>query len=114
MDDNQQKWLDAWRAMSTAVHETAVSKGWWDEPRSDGECIALMHSELSEALEACRENNPSSDKLPAFSWAEEEFADVIIRLMDFAMAKKFRLAEAVIAKAQFNKGRPYRHGGKKF
>lgn len=36
------------------VHETAVSLGWWDDERNSGELIALMHSELSEALEALR------------------------------------------------------------
>jgi hypothetical protein len=35
-------------------HATAKEKGWWDFERSDGELIALMHSELSEALEAMR------------------------------------------------------------
>ena len=32
-------------------HDIAKSKGWWDEERSIPELIALMHSELSEALE---------------------------------------------------------------
>lgn len=33
------------------IHQTAKSKGWWDTPRSFGEVVALVHSELSEALE---------------------------------------------------------------
>lgn len=37
-----------------AAHENAKSKGWWDEERSFGEIIALIHSEASEALEDCR------------------------------------------------------------
>ncbi|WP_224722920.1 nucleoside triphosphate pyrophosphohydrolase family protein [Paenibacillus vietnamensis] len=33
------------------AHNNAVSKGWWEEDRSFGEVIALIHSEASEALE---------------------------------------------------------------
>lgn len=43
--------------MSKYVHENAVDHGWWEEPREDGTLIALMHSELSEALEALRKGN---------------------------------------------------------
>ena len=38
------------------AHAIALSKGWWDEERSFGDLIALVHSELSEALEAYRRN----------------------------------------------------------
>lgn len=44
--------------MSQSVHQTALEKGWYgpdgDQDRNMGEVIALMHSELSEALEAHR------------------------------------------------------------
>ena len=33
------------------VHQTAIDHGWWETDRNIGEQIALMHSELSEALE---------------------------------------------------------------
>ena len=37
-------------------HQTAKSKGWWDDPdRNVGELLALIHSEVSEALEVYRD-----------------------------------------------------------
>lgn len=74
-----------------------------------GEKIALMHSELSEALEADRKDLPS-EKIPGFSGVEEELADCIIRILDFAGHHNLRLAEAIAAKLQHNLSRPFMHG----
>ena len=96
------------------IHNTALEKGWWDEPREDGTMIALMHSELSEALEALRAGNPLDDKIPEFKGCEAELADVIIRILDFASGREHDVIGALFAKMRMNKGREYRHGGKKF
>jgi len=96
-----------------AIHETAKEKGWWDEPRGTPECICLMHAELSEALEAYRDGNPMSMKIAPFSQIEEELADTVIRILDFAEAHSFEIGKALKAKMEYNKTREYRHGGKK-
>lgn len=92
------------------VHETAMTKGWWENPRSTAESIALMHSELSEALEADRAGNPPDDKIPEFTGIEAELADCVIRILDFAIGRQYDVIGAMIAKAEMNKGREYKHG----
>lgn len=99
-------------SFAAELHNTAKAKGWWDTDRSDGEAIALMHSELSEALEASREGNPPDKHLPHYSSMTVELADAIIRILDFAEARGLPVAKAVVEKAEFNKSRSYKHGKK--
>jgi len=86
-------------------HAIAKEKGWWDDSRNDGELIALMHSELSEALEALR-NHGTKDNLA------EELADCCIRIFDYCGAREINLEETLRKKIDYNKTRPYRHGKK--
>lgn len=86
---------------------TAKEKGWWDRERNDAELIALMHSELSEALEAMRNHEPKEA-------IAEELADCCIRIFDFCGARGIDLEEALSKKMTKNKDRPYRHGNKKY
>lgn len=101
-----------WNEVAAQIHEWAVRKGFWEhgKERNDGEMIALMHSELSEALEALRRGNPPDDKIPGFTGAEAELADTIIRIMDTAHARGWRVAEAISEKMAYNEGRPHKHG----
>jgi hypothetical protein len=93
------------------AHRTATDAGWYADPatgepikRNFGEVVALMHSELSEALEADRKGL-MDDKLPHRDGREVEFADCIIRILDTAAALNLDVAGAVIEKNRYNKQR---------
>jgi NTP pyrophosphatase (non-canonical NTP hydrolase) len=65
-------------ALAAIVHETAIEKGFWEGPKNHdklGNKLALVHSEVTEILEAIRKNKGSEEIV-------EEMADVIIRLLD--------------------------------
>ncbi|MFA4888127.1 MAG: hypothetical protein WC628_00940 [Candidatus Omnitrophota bacterium] len=86
-------------------HGIAKEKGWWEDQRNEGELIALMHSELSEALEAMRNHG-------AKEHVAEELADCCIRIFDYCGARDIDLEDALLKKIAYNKTRPYRHGKK--
>ncbi len=100
-------------ALQREVHRIAVEHGWWERERVPGEVLMLAVTELAEAMEAIREGDPPSDKIPDFSKLEEELADTVIRILDFAGARGYDLQGALRAKIDYNETRPYRHGGKR-
>ena len=81
------------------IHENAVAHGWWEEDRTIGEICALIHSELSEALEGARaarpmmyvmdEYNGEYIQNPKYFGAKKpegiavELADAVIRILDW-------------------------------
>lgn len=99
-------------------YNNAKDHGWHDQPRTVGDLIALMHSELSEALEEHRNGrapteiyyNPDKPDKP--EGIPIELADCIIRIFDFCGLHGIDLQEALNIKMQYNITRPYRHGNK--
>ena len=84
--------------------------GWWYEPRTFAEVVALCHAELTGALEAYRRGHTD--------WGTEPFsvamgmADCIARILAWANANDLDMGAIIRDKHEYNKTRPYRHGGK--
>ena len=92
---------------------SARGAGWWDNTPGDFAVpikVALIHSELTEVLEADRRRGAdggfaASDKIPEFSALEEEIADVIIRSLDLAGFLRLDVEGAIQAKLRYNETR---------
>ena len=106
------KFEEEFKKMVDKAYGTAKKHGWHDTPRSDGEVLCLMHSEISEALQALRDGNLPDKHCPQFSSLEVELADVVIRIMDYAGDKSLDIAGAIEVKMAYNETRPYKHGKK--
>ncbi len=95
-------------------HAMAKEKGWYEKPRDVPGLIALMHSELSEALE-CFRDGVMDDDLAANGKPEGfgvELADAVIRIADACGYLGVDLEQCVKVKMKYNGTRPQRHGGK--
>ena len=126
--DNGEYWLERLKKNHNALetqlcvlqmecHTISVAKGWYEKDngyRNPGELIALIHSELSEALEALRDGNKPDKNLPDHNSLAVELADAVIRIFDMAAYMDCDLPSAIIDKMEYNKTRPARHGGKAF
>lgn len=92
--------------LSIQVHE--ANRKWWNDihtgkriDRNFGELIALMHSELSEALEGARKGI-QDDKLPQFEQQDVELVDCLIRILDTLGSREVDVEAIFMAKMMYN------------
>lgn len=143
---------EAIRGLIQHSHARSYNAGWWQDPVTGADLIpphlngsaneireqytpyvlatkiALIHSEVSEMLEAIR-TDVQDNKLPEFKGVTVESADVMIRVADLMgmltmlnkNAYEYDLASAILAKFWYNKKRGDHSvaqrldlGGKKF
>lgn len=122
--------------LAQQVHQNAIDKGFFDKEKNIGEMLCLIHSEVSEALEADRKEQFYIGDIDALIGGDiyperddenfkrgfescgiknsfqDELADIIIRVMDLAAYKGIDLEKHIAAKMRYNSLRPHKHGKK--
>lgn len=117
------------KEIAKRIYEVNEKNGFWDEERNFGEMIALVHSELSEALECHRKDERAKSHLVRLAnelsnpdtfksifknngkdTLEDELADTIIRLLDMAHGMEIDIESHIEAKVRYNEMREHKHG----
>ncbi len=96
------------------VYSLAKEKGWYNPPKSKGESILMIMTELAEVVEELRSDEKHYYEVNGKpEGIGPELADIIIRTLDFSESLGINIEEMMIKKHEYNKSRSTRHGNKK-
>lgn len=114
--------------LANRIADINRANGWYEDSRRFGEDVALIHSEVSEALEEYRRGNllgwyRNANDLEVIAeganyegfkpeGVPSELADIIIRVLDTCHRYGVDITGEIEAKLAYNATRGYRHGGK--
>ena len=98
--------------LAKEIIEINTANGWnctkpeqWEDTYKVPAILALVHTEVSEAVEAFRHNDKDN--------FIEEMADIVIRVLDCTGGLEMDIDADITAKLEKNKTRGFRHGGKR-
>jgi len=116
--------------LAEEIHKNNIEKGFYDNEKNIGEMLCLIHSEVSEALEADRKNKYTTGTIGVINsfvldemfitdftigvkdTFEDEMADIIIRVLDLCAFKGIDIEKHIEAKVRYNSTREFKHGKK--
>lgn len=116
--------------MTQEVWDFLGDKGWLDTDHSFSELMVLLHTEISEAVEAYRQWGLETPPTRLVSYAPDgaypgavdivkpegvgpEMADLLVRLLHTCRRLNVDLVEEFRRVMEHNRQRPFRHGKKK-
>ena len=104
------------KELQREIWELMESKGWHETDSGPLANHMLIVSEIAEATESVRHGEPDEwiDDKGKPQGEAVELADAVHRILDYFATKGWDLEAVLRRKLEFNKTRPYRHGGLKY
>ncbi len=83
-----------WISTAADANHIAIKVGFWNDKPTDLEIISVMQNRLAE-IRGLLKDNPLDEAFEGFTRIESELAKMVIRLMDLAHVRGWRIPQAV-------------------